>query len=302
MLDIEPSVQFSLRCLYSNDYAFYSLPYIYHCKTETAMTIKSPDNATITEVTGTHYYNKNGGLVQGFIIWNAGKNVQYFPRGLEKFFDNLKLIYVEHGGIKEIHQTDLKPFPELVSLSFEHNEIENIEDGLFEFNTKLKYIWFSYNKIMTVGSKVFDDLPNLVSLFFNVNPCIDMESDNNAEKVKEIVEYATENCDDPKYVELRKKILSLETDLKKANFEASKAVLDKFHEFEKKLDDSRVEHFEALRNKLESLHDKTDNMADKHNYWLIFFLGSFGFLFVVVVAVGAVVIFRRNGGQVPYFS
>ncbi|CAG9810135.1 unnamed protein product [Chironomus riparius] len=302
MLSIKPSSQISIECIFGGNYQFHQLNYIYHCETRTIMNIISPDNATITKVTGTALYRRTNDEVLGFVSWKEGKSIQYFPQGIDKFFKNLQMIYVEKGRLKEIHQADLKPFAKLISLSLENNDIENIEDGLFDFNEKLEILWINYNKIMTVGSKVFENLPKMHSLYLKSNPCVDMEAYSNPSLVKMIIAFTTENCDDPKYIELRKKITSLEVDLKKSNFESSKAILEKFQDFEKKLDDSRIEHFEALRNNLELLHDKTDNMADKHNYWLIFFLGSFGFLFVLVIAVAAVVAFRRNGGQVPYFS
>ena len=181
------------------------------------------------------------------MAWSEGKNVQYFPRGLEKTFKNLKMIYVEHGRLKEVHQADLKPFTKLISLSLEDNDIEIVEDDLFEFNEKLEVLWLSKNKIMIVGSKVFTNLNNLISLYITSNPCINMEIYHNSTGVKKIVEYATENCDDPKYVELRKKLTGIEVDLKKSNFESSKAILEKFQDFENQLENSRIEHFEALK-------------------------------------------------------
>lgn len=41
------------------------------------------------------------------------------------------MIDINYGPLKEIHQSDLKPFPELRCIELYHNEIEILEEGLF---------------------------------------------------------------------------------------------------------------------------------------------------------------------------
>jgi len=76
--------------------------------------------------------------VLGFIA--KYQTIQFFPKGLDKYFKNIKLIIIKSCQLKEIHQSDLKVFGDLVAFGLYDNEIEVIEAGLFDFNLNLEQI------------------------------------------------------------------------------------------------------------------------------------------------------------------
>ena len=90
----------------------------------------------------------------------------------EKFFENLELIFIDFAGMKEIHQTDLKPFPKLIYLSLEYNSIEVLESGVFDANPNLEILSFVTNDLVHIESNVFDNLPKLRCFWFG-RTCVD---------------------------------------------------------------------------------------------------------------------------------
>ena len=118
------------------------------------------------------------------------KTFNYFPRGLQKYFDNLELIVISNGHVKEIHQTDLKPFSELKLLLLPNNQIEIIEENLFEFNRKLVKISFYSNCIFYVHPKVFVNLQSLNSIDMKFNACVNDKIENS----KNITMFMKSNC------------------------------------------------------------------------------------------------------------
>lgn len=126
---------------------------VYTCKLRNTLNITSPE-ITIDSISTNHTSGKSHDDVQGIYDQPGGKNIQYFPRGLDKFFKNIIFIDLNNGRIKEISQDDLKVFPLLEALDLFDNNIEAIEAGLFDFNPNLKVIWLT-NKILHIESNVF---------------------------------------------------------------------------------------------------------------------------------------------------
>lgn len=139
-----------------------------------------------------HYPGKSNSNVNG--IDSYQKTIQYFPSGMDKIFGNLKLISIWHGRIKEIHQSDLRPFSKLVYLSLHQNNIEVIDDGLFDFNPNLEVITLSNNRISHIDQFVFDNLVKLAYLGFDANPCINMEARASQAMVRDIIRIAKIKC------------------------------------------------------------------------------------------------------------
>ena len=100
----------------------------------------TPESAQISNIIGTHEGQKSNDVVDGF---HANRQVMnYFPQGLDNFFPNLQSVAVMRCGLKEIHQTDLKPFPGLRSLNMYDNKLQVIEEGLMDFNPNLEVVGF----------------------------------------------------------------------------------------------------------------------------------------------------------------
>lgn len=174
---------------------------IYCCHIKSDPNIDSLETSKINSSSGMHYPGKSNFNVNG--IDSYQKTIQYFPNGLEKVFENLKLISIWHGRIKEIHQSDLRPFPKLVYLSLHQNNIEVINDGLFDFNPNLEVITLSNNRISHIDQFVFDNLVKLAYLGFDANPCINMEARASQAMVRDVIRIAKTKCTDSKVLKSR---------------------------------------------------------------------------------------------------
>jgi len=105
---------------------------IYWCEVQNAVNITSLDAAQVDDISGTHKTGYNNDNVEGFRVYYKAQ-IHYFPRGLNKFFKNLKVIYISNMGLKEVHQSDLKHFPKLQLLTLLGNKLEIIEENLLDF-------------------------------------------------------------------------------------------------------------------------------------------------------------------------
>lgn len=118
-----------------------------------------------------------------------GKTLKYFPQGMEKIFNNLKVIDFYRVEMVEVHQSDLKPFPDLVVLYLGHNEIKTLESGLFDHNPKLQVIAFPFNGVKEIAYNIFDNLNHLSKIWLKGNECIDTDYNSRHEMstAKEVV-------------------------------------------------------------------------------------------------------------------
>lgn len=156
---------------------------IYRCHVQNNLNIISPGLPIITSATGQHTWGKTNNDLVGIMIY--GKNTEYFPRGLEKVFTNLKSIDMCYGYLNEITQADLKLYTKLVNLDLDHNNIQVLEKGLFDYNPDLKLIWIGNNKISHINSNLFNNLYSLTSLKLYSNDCIHMSAFENRERVQD---------------------------------------------------------------------------------------------------------------------
>jgi Leucine-rich repeat (LRR) protein len=135
-----------------------------------SLEISSKYDRTITKVTGFHSSGKTNGDVKFFEV--RGKVLNYFPRGLEKYFSNLDSIYVFSSDLKEISSEDLKPFRNLKVLYLWDNDIEILRADLFVYTPKISLLYLSKNKIKRVEKGIFHKLFGVLNeLDFENNDC-----------------------------------------------------------------------------------------------------------------------------------
>lgn len=90
------------------------------------------------------------------------KQIHFLPHAIgETFFKNIAGLTINDSKLKEIHQQDLSEFSKLRELFIVSNEIENLEENLFEFIEHLELLWLDGNKITKIDSKIFDNLNKL---------------------------------------------------------------------------------------------------------------------------------------------
>ncbi|KAL7012044.1 hypothetical protein ACKWTF_014595 [Chironomus riparius] len=190
-VNLELSASTSIECSYkTRDWNI--VQNVYHCSVNKNPSITTQESAAITSISGTHQSGKTNSDVGGFYAYS--RTINYFPRGLETFYDNIKIIQIYDCNLKEVHQEDLKPFPNLVELYLLFNDLEVLEEGLFDFNPDLHYIGLNYNKIVYIGLNVFDHLTKLRDLSLHSNLCISKKAKNSISEVKNVIQAVKSQC------------------------------------------------------------------------------------------------------------
>ncbi|KAL7013362.1 hypothetical protein ACKWTF_015351 [Chironomus riparius] len=172
-------------CSYTSSTIGYALTTSsYHCVAN-KLIVYSREDAIVDDISGIHRDGKTNEDVLGFLIY--GTNIPYFLKNLDKHFKNLKAILIQASHLKELHQADLKPFPNLLGLYLSENDIQVIEEGLFDFNPNLIEIRFQSNKIVHISANVFDNLLRKLSyLYLGYNICISKNA-LNPSTVKDLI-------------------------------------------------------------------------------------------------------------------
>ncbi|KAL7035926.1 hypothetical protein ACKWTF_008626 [Chironomus riparius] len=169
---------------------------------------------------------KSNDQVVGF--HSNGKNVQYVPKNLDKYFKNIKNIDIVHGRVKGIHQSDMKPFPKLVYCGFMDNDIEILENDLFDFNPDLQLVSFWNNKILIIRAAVFEKLPKLTWLYLDLNRYINMRSEGEVSLTKYIIRHVKYKCIDPETITSDKITIDFDQDFE--NLEMVQAAINELNE------------------------------------------------------------------------
>jgi len=222
---------------------------IYHCTVNNNPKIITEDSAVISGINGTHEISKSNDDVLGFHADHI--TIQFFPKGLDKIFKNLKAIEITFCELKEIRQSDLKAFPNLVIFILEFNEIEVIEEGLFDFNPNLEHVSFGHeSKIIHIDPNVFDHLTKLSDFYFESVPCVNYNVFDSQENVPEPIKIVKSNCSNAEFLSLDRQIKNLEIESKILNFENFNTKLETF---EKSFNNSKFSKFRPLNYKFEIL-------------------------------------------------
>jgi len=232
---------------------YYARNSVYCCEVENDLNIYSPEQAQINYVKGTHLRRKTNN--DDIYLEISDKNVQYFPRGFENFFSNLKGLLVLSSTLKEIHQADLKPFSKLEYFQISSGNFEIVEQGLFDFNPNLEIILFQNCKIFHIHPTVFDNLPNLTSLLLSGNPCISKNSFGSREAVIEMINDVQSTCVSEIYENLDQKLQSIEASFDSLNCENIVTFIQNLQIFVKDFKSSKFVNFSPLKERFESLRE-----------------------------------------------
>jgi hypothetical protein len=178
------------------------------------------------------------------------KLIEYFPRGLEKFFTKLTGIAIWGSQLKEIHQDDLKSYTKLKYFSLTKNNIEVIGDGLFDYQPDIEVIIFERSKIVHISPTVFDNLPKLTTLYLIGNKCTSKDFFNNRTGVLEVIKSVKSTCISPDFTKLDEKLTNLELNSKyliPGNFTAFKKNVQNF---EADLENSKFSNSQPLKERI----------------------------------------------------
>jgi hypothetical protein len=249
----------SFECEYKNS-GWSTFDKIYYCDIQNTVNITSLDEAQIHDISGTHEDGYNNDNVVAFTIQKV--QIHYFPRGLNKIFKNLKGIQIAGVGLKEIHQSDLKDFPNLINLILYNNNLEILEENLFEFNPNLHYIFLYSNKISHIDRKVFHKLTKLKILYLTSNTCINMYAYSNPTALQNIIKTAKAQCVNTDYSNLEQKVKNLEIESK---YLSSENLKEKLEKLENEIKKSKFQNFfqQHLQDLKAAQIEKTQEEASK---------------------------------------
>jgi hypothetical protein len=149
-----------LKCRNYNYCCYIHVHQIYQCElvNKDDFVNISPDD-TISNMTVVKMYGEprdEFGTVEGFVAKRG--RMSFMPKNLDRFLRNLTTIRITEMAVQEVHQSDLRPFTELIHLCLSDNQIKVIEPDLFRFNSKLEAVNLSYNPIAHISPRVFDGL------------------------------------------------------------------------------------------------------------------------------------------------
>lgn len=223
----------------------------YRCSVTNNPNIISRELAQIDSINGTHMSGKSN---DDEIFFEAAlKAIHYIPSNLDKIFTNLRGIALWSCGLKEICQSDMKPYTNLTHLRVLNSDIGVLEEGLFDSNPNLEYVDFEGCKMFHIHSKIFDDLKNLTTLFLNRNKCIDRGISKNVAGVREIIRDVKANCTCPSYLKLSKKLKELKEESKNLNLKSIPNFIAKFADFQIALNTSKIRNLTTFKESIETL-------------------------------------------------
>ncbi|XP_070508739.1 putative leucine-rich repeat-containing protein DDB_G0290503 [Chironomus tepperi] len=243
------STSTTIECEYKTG-DWFILQNVCYCAVIKNPNITTQEAAMVTSITGSHQSGNSNADVVGFVV--QFETLNYFPRGLETYFKNLKGVEIYKCNLKEIHQEDLKPFSNLVELRLQKNSIEILEEGLFDFNPDLEFIAFYGNKIVHIEPNIFDHLSKLSSLWLSLNSCINKYAENSTSGVKDVIKLAQVQCTNSEFSSFKEQLESLDNDSKILNFEK---FTENLLNFEKTSRSSKFSNFRPLNYKLDALKE-----------------------------------------------
>jgi hypothetical protein len=184
-----PTQSIVIDCTYSTLETYWTLSNTYSCA---GWVEPTGDSRVVSAVKGDHLEGKSNRLVQDVSLKN--QLIKVFPRNLSSFFKNLEAIHIYNSGLEQISKEDLLEFPRLRQLAVNYNKIKEVDGNLFQNNPRLQAISFGGNPIKHVGHQVFDGLANLKYLHFYYTTCIDQRSDNNLQRMENLLFNLTVYC------------------------------------------------------------------------------------------------------------
>lgn len=238
-------------------------------------------NLKIISRNETEFTSSNGDLDSGKSIddvaglWINDETAHYFPQGLHKIFKNLAAISISFSKLKEVKQSDLCYFPNMTIFHFYENDIEMLEQGLFDYNLKLRDINFSNNKIVKIHPDIFDNMKYLINLSFSSNICIDMYADDSASDVRKVIQQIKSKCsgepalEDPKSPKpcSNPNLLALNEDVKeldKSNQEISERI-KLLTENIKRSDESTLKKLVIIENRCKANDEILSHKIQRHD-------------------------------------
>lgn len=167
---------FDLECYFKN-WGFDTFPSVVRTCFAIELNITT-DDQIVTSLNGE---SKPNTQVKGLRV--DSQELYFIPKGIEKFLPNLRAIQIEHSKLRELRQSDLKPFPLLEEFKAAENELKVLPDDLFINNPEMEKIDFSLNPLTYVDPNIFSRKLKYGEL--NMSGCINSDHYGGLEQLKE---------------------------------------------------------------------------------------------------------------------
>ncbi|XP_070501453.1 uncharacterized protein [Chironomus tepperi] len=276
----DPTSSIALSCNYNKAWTYQVLGAIYRCQVKGKLNITSYDDAKMDSATGTHEtyqkqvyeygYDYSYGSYRNHYVTKTltrtnaevygidirGMTVEYFPRDIATVFASTQLLIIQDSHLKAVNQTDLKPLTSLYVLDLEGNEIEILEQGLFDFNSYLSWVSLAHNKILHVDLNVFDKSGSLTTLNFASNKCVSPVIAHDSGAVKQALIEIKDACQDPAYLRLNNTIKAVRKELETVKLKNFKQFSDKLYGLQQ---DFKNSEWAAFPRFIEDVHNLTNH-------------------------------------------
>ncbi|XP_070507520.1 phospholipase A2 inhibitor beta-like [Chironomus tepperi] len=154
------------------------------------------------------------------------------------------------NGLKELNQENLKPFSKLTILTLDKNEIQILEEGVFDYNLELVIIDLDSNKLVHIDISVFDNLAKLTFLGLNLNICINSFG-NSTSTVDDVINKAEYQCIAPEFEALK----ALEAEIKSDADNNQPDFKEKVEKLETNFQNSSLSQNLAIKQRIEVLSE-----------------------------------------------
>lgn len=146
--------------------------YWYSCM---AIVVNTENPATVTSISGSHSEGKINSDVKQITVQSV-YSLNAIPAGIEAFFPNLESILWLPGGLTTIDSNTLMPFPNLIHIKLNYNQLVSLDGNLFQHTRKLRTIDFGSNQLQHIGHDLLAGLTDLTVAYFYGNPCINLSA------------------------------------------------------------------------------------------------------------------------------
>lgn len=146
----------------------------------------------ITNVTGTHLAKYDNSNITQIHIFKH--KFEYFPRGMNDFFENIIAIHAGMNGLAFLEKDDMRVFDKLRFLYLYNNVLQTLTSDVFEENLQLEYVSFYGNLLKQIGSNILTPLKSIKTAYFNKNICIDKQAVHNLREIAEIKLEIAQSC------------------------------------------------------------------------------------------------------------
>lgn len=195
---LSASMALIFDCTFEMDLYFDDAKFLYTCNLpagdKVTPKVTDTDHRDILEVTGAHISQHNNSLIRQIHFFKH--KFEYFPRGINKYFENIEAIHAGMNNLAYLVKEDMKIFPKLKFLYLYNNVLSNLQSDVLEDNLALEYVSFYANNLKHIGSRLLRPLKSLRTAYFNKNICIDKQAVASPREIAEIKLEISERCSD----------------------------------------------------------------------------------------------------------